>query len=265
MHHAFAVPLPHPERAMSEDPIPVNAPPAGEGQRIAPRSTAFQRYMAAPLITASILMLATLILAILAWRGGTADGERLQIELAGTCGEAALPILVARMEEMGLGQPHASISPHGVSLVATMPGSADDEASHIPSLLARQGHLRAGAEAAPIFTHEGIELAQIRLDESGLPYIWLELSPPAITALEAKAAADPDGTMPLVLDGVEAPARPFNKPVNDGGIRLLPGEGVTRSRMRIAADQAIVLTHGPLPCALSVSSVEAVAASPNQR
>jgi preprotein translocase subunit SecD len=146
-----------------------------------------------------------------------------------------------------------------------MPGSADDEASHIPALLARQGHLRAGTEASPIFTHEGIEEAQIRLDESGLPYTWLDLNPPAITALEAQAVADPDGTMALVLDGVESPTRPFNKPVNDGGIRLLPGDGVTRSRMRIAADQAIVLTHGPLPCPLSVTSVQAVASSRGQR
>ena len=250
---------------MSEDPTPVNAPPSGGGKHFAPRSEAFQRFMAAPLIVASVLMLATASLAFLAWRGGTAEGERLQVELTGSCGAEAAPILAARMDEMGLGSPTATVSDTGVTLIATMPGSQDDEAAHVPQMLARTGHLLAGTAEAPLFTHEGVEEAQIRLDESGLPYTWLTLSPVALKALEAAAAGDPDGELPLSVDGIVAPSRPHDKPINEGGIRLLPGDGVTRARMRVAADHAIVLTHGPLPCPLSVGAVRVVAADEGGR
>ena len=215
--------------------------------------------MAAPLIVATALMLATVTLALLAWKGGTAEGARLRIELTGTCGEQAIPILVARMQEMGLGEAQATSSATGVTLVATMPGSAENEADHIPAMLARQGLLTAGPPAQPTFTGEGVEEAQIRLDESGLPYTWLTLSAPALESLKAAAAADPEGVLTLRLDAIDAPPRPHSKPINDGGIRLLPGEGITRERMQVAADHAIVLTHGPLPCPLTVGSVTEVA------
>jgi hypothetical protein len=96
------------EPAMSESRPPINAPPLGDGKHFAPRSEAFQRFMAAPLIVATVLMLATATLAVLAWVGGTAEGDRLRIELQGTCSEASIPMLSARMDEMGLGDPRVS-------------------------------------------------------------------------------------------------------------------------------------------------------------
>jgi len=250
---------------MSDAPPPINAPPTGEGTHFAPRSEAFQRFMAAPLIVATVLMVATATLAFLAWRGGTAEGERLQITLTGTCAEAALPLVQARVDEMGLGTPELTVHGSTLTVVATMPGSGDDESTHVPGVLARQGNLRAGPPGAPLFTHENIEEARIQLDESGLPYTWLDLDANTLKALEAAAEADPEGEMPIQVDHISAPPRPFNKPIVEGGIRLLPGDGVTRARMRVAADHGIVLTHGPLPCALSVGSVSAVATGPNGR
>ncbi len=240
---------------MSESRPPINAPPLGDGKHFAPRSEAFQRFMAAPLIVATVLMLATATLAVLAWVGGTAEGDRLRIELQGTCSEASIPMLSARMDEMGLGDPRVSTVAGGVVIEATMPGTTEDEHIHVPALLARRGVLTAGSADAPVFTHEDVEEAQIRLDESGLPYTWLTLSAKALEALSTAAEAHPDEDMPLLIDDIEAPPRPFGKPVVEGGIRLLPGDGVTRARMRVAADHAIVLTHGPLPCSWRVGSV----------
>lgn len=243
---------------MSEELPPVNAPPAGEGRTFAPRSEAFQRFMAAPLIVASILMVATATLAVLAWIGGTAEGDRLRIDLNGSCSEAALPLFQARVDEMGLGDPRVTSTTTGIRIEATMPGTSDEEADQVPTLLARRGILTAGPPDAPVFTRDDIEGAEIRLDESGLPYTWLDLTKDALTALDAAAEATPDGEMPIRVDHIDAPPRPYSKPVSEGGIRLLPGEGITRERMRAAADHAIVLTHGPLPCDWRVGAVSAL-------
>ena len=243
---------------MSDTPPPINAPPAGDGRTFAPRTGAFQRFMAAPIIVASLLMLATGVLAVLAWMGGTADGERLRIDLTGTCAEASTPLFHARLAEMGLGNPEVTATPSGVRIEATMPGTANDEAIHVPNLLARRGLLLAGPSDAPVFTRDDIESADIRLDESGLPYTWLDLNPKAIEALEANAQTSPEGELTLRADHIDAPPRPNSKPIVADGIRLLPGDGVTRDLMRSAADHAIVLNHGPLPCEWRVGSVTAV-------
>ena len=240
---------------MSESKPPVNAPPAGAGRTFAPRSEAFQRFMAAPLIVASILMVATATLAVLAWIGGTAEGERLQIDLNGACSQPALPLFQARVDEMGLGDPRITATASGVRIEATMPGTSDEETTQVPSLLARRGQLIAGPPEAPVFTRDDIETAEIRLDESGLPYTWLSLNKRALEALTTAAEAHPDDEMVITVDTFDAPPRPYSKPVTEGGIRLLPGEGITRERMRTAADHAIVLTHGPLPCDWHVGSV----------
>jgi preprotein translocase subunit SecD len=214
--------------------------------------------MAAPIIVASLLMLATGTLAVLAWIGGTADGERLRIDLTGTCSEASVPLFRARVAEMGLGNPEVTTTDTGVRIKATMPGTADDEATHVPSLLARRGLLVAGPASAPVFTRADLDAADIRLDESGLPYTWIELNLRAIEALEALAEASPEGELAIRADQIDAPARPNSKPIVADGIRLLPGGGITRDLMRSAADHAIVLNHGPLPCEWRVGSVTSV-------
>ncbi len=214
--------------------------------------------MAAPLIVASTLMVATATLAVLAWLGGTAEGQRLQIELNGTCSAPSIPLLKARVDEMGLGDPRITSTANGVRIEATMPGTSHEEATQVPLLLARRGQLTAGPPDAPIFSRSDIESAEIRLDESGLPYTWLTLNKRALEALSAAATAHPEDEMTLRVDHIDAPARPYSKPVTEGGIRLLPGEGITRERMRVAANHAIVLTHGPLPCDWHVGSVTAL-------
>ncbi len=240
------------------DEEPINAPPIGHGERLAPRPAEVQRFMAAPLILASLLMLATGTLAVLSWIGGTADGDTVRMTFAGTCAAEAAPFVEARANAMGLGTPRVSVESSGLSVVAQLPGMADNERDHVPAVLARRGWFVAGPAHAPIFDRAGIDEASIRLDESGMPYTWLDLKPLALEALEAAAKADPEGEMAISLDGHTAPARPFNKPINENGIRVLPGDGLTRDRMQVAADHTIVLTHGPLPCDLQVVSVETV-------
>jgi len=243
---------------------PVNAPPLGPTTRLAPRSEAFQRFMAAPLIVASVLMLATASLALLAWIGSTADGQRVEMVFRGDCAQSAPPVLQARAEEIGLGSPEIAVA--GASelrMVATLPGQTDDESNHVPALLARPGTVLAGPSAAPVFTRDNIDSAQVRLDESGMPYTWIDLDKAALDAIATATESDPEGEMPIRIDDRDAPVRPFNKPVSDGGIRLLPGDGNTRARMRVAADDAIVLTHGPLDCSLTVVRVTPVATGEN--
>ena len=49
---------------------------------IQPRSKAASMFMAAPIVFASILMLAIAVLAFLGWKGGTASGERVQMRFS---------------------------------------------------------------------------------------------------------------------------------------------------------------------------------------
>ena len=229
--------------------------------QLPPRSAAYQRFMALPLGFALLLMLATGVLFLLALRGGTPDGERVQLSWA-ACPEAG-PLVLARAEAVGLGTPRLASAGEGrVGLEATLPGLPDDRDA-IPALLSRPGTLLLRTEAgASVLTEAAVELAQVRLDESGLPYTWVELEDDAYTALQKATEGAPDESLAVVVDGTVLVERPNSREVADGGIRLVEGvEMNSKRRMRRAVDRAIALTHGPLPCPLTNPALQPVDAA----
>lgn len=240
---------------------PINAPPIGDA-RLAPRSEAFQRFMAAPLLVATALVVATGTLLLLVWIGTDAAGERVSITLSGTCTEEAAPFIAARAEEIGLGDVQLdTATPGALQVSAVLPGLQDDEQAHVPELLARRGRLVVGPPDAPIVTEADLDFAMLRLDEQGMPYTWLAFEEAPLERLTAAVNSTPEGTIALSVDHIQAPERPNSRKVEEGGIRLLPGDGNTRTRMQAAADHTIVLTHGPLPCALTVDAVTTAASA----
>jgi hypothetical protein len=236
----------------------VNAPPIGTGKMLAPRSAAFQRFMALPVAFAAILMLATGALAALSWFGGSASGPRAHMVFQGSCAAEARPLLAARAEAMGLEKPEWSLVGDRLELTATLPG-LDDDLEAVPRLLSRRGQLELRRGTTVVVAPEHVEGASIRLDESGAAYTWIDLSKAGITSLEAALEAEPDGELTVISDGTEATPRPNSRGVADDGIRVLPVAETPGERMRRAADLAIVLTHGPLTCDINVVSATPVA------
>lgn len=246
---------------MSESPPPdrpVNAPPIGAGQMLAPRSASFQRFMALPVAFAVILMVATGVLAMLSWFGGSATGARAHMVFQGTCAAEARPLLAARAEAMGLGEPEWSLVGDRLELTATLPG-LDDDLEAVPRLLSRRGLLELRRGTTVVVSRDQVEGASIRLDEAGAAYTWIDLSSAGIEALEAALEADPEGELAVISDSTAAIPRPNSRGVADDGIRVLPVAETPGQRMRRAADLAIVLTHGPLTCDMDVVSATPVA------
>lgn len=203
--------------------------------------------MVAPILVATALALATGTLVVLAWRGGTAAGPRLTIRFDAACPAAALPILQARAEAIGLGEPVLTVEPEGILLTATMPGLPDD-ATAVPALLARPGRFSGESGGAVVVDNSHLTGAQIRLDESGMPYTWVGLSPAGAEAVRALAASDPSGDMAMAIDEDRPMPRPNDIALEDDGLRIITEATVTEARMRLAADRAILLGTAPLPC-----------------
>jgi hypothetical protein len=213
--------------------------------------------MVAPLAVAGALVAATLALVLLAVRGGEAEGDRVEMRFA-TCAAAA-PLLADRADAIGLGDPRSSASGDTVTLTATLPG-LDDDRDAIPALLAATGAFEIRSEGEVLATHDDVTLAQVQLDESGLPYTWIELDTDPLAAVTAAVSADPAGQLIMTLDGAVVAERPNTRDVADGGLRIVDGgELVSRERMRRAVDRAILLSHGPLPCSTRVEGVASVA------
>lgn len=230
-------------------------------KRLPPRPKAITWFMAMPVIFGFILVVSMGVLGALGMMGGTAEGERLQIQLQTACGDQAHGVVQARIERIGLGEPQLSADPDGLRLVATMPGLPDDR-SLVPALLAQPGHLQVidGASNIVLATHTEVIDAGLQLDESGLPLTLVEFGPDAMKRLAEATEGAPDSHLRIEFDGENLGERPNTPPLVDGELRLPSGEGLTKLRMRRAADRAILLQSGPLPCPVQVGAVALAAA-----
>ncbi len=242
-------------------PRRVNAPSLGDGKSIAPRSAAFQRFMAAPFIFGALLMAATAVLAILSWTGGKAEGQRADIVFTGACLAEARTVVEQRAEAIGLGDPRWSMTDGRLLLTATLPGLADDLQA-VPALLSAPGEFFVSGPSGTIVDRTLIDGAQVRLDETGSAFTWIDLKPDGVQAITDALEADRDGHLTVRIDQTSAQDRPNTRGVTEDGIRVIPNESDPRQRMRVATDFAIALSM-PLPCALTVASATAVAPPAN--
>jgi len=220
---------------------------------IQPRPKAVLLFMTAPMVFALFLMLAAGTVALLGRMGTDATGARLTLRFSGACVAAARPFIQGRAEEIGLGEPQYAEDDGGLRLTATLPGLPDD-ATAMPALLARPGRFPAQHNGAVLAENADLRMVEIRLDESGMPYTWVQLGPDAVERLRAAIAADPQGKLIVYLDDEVVSERPNTAQMTDESLRVVTGEGMTADRMRVAADRAIVLHNGPIPCALSATA-----------
>jgi hypothetical protein len=91
------------------------------------------------------------------------------------------------------------------------------------------------------------------VDEAGQPYTSLTFT----TEAAARIAEAGDGhDLTTLVDGEPRAAWMSPDTLKTQSVRLLQGGADNRERMRRATDDAIVLSHGPLPCAVRLESID---------
>jgi len=197
--------------------------------------------MAVPIVFIGAMMFAVAMLFVLTRTGGDATGERVLIEFDSACADAAQPLIAARAEQIGLGDPGW---PSSAVLTASLP-ELTDARSTIPALLARQGLFSlTNEEGTEVLDNTAIEEIAIDLDNAGMPNTLIKLRPHALASIG-------DSTAEYLTPSIDGEARAANRRTaiqNEGFVTLDSGTGRTADRMRKAADWAIILEHGPLPC-----------------
>jgi hypothetical protein len=190
--------------------------------------------------------------------GTGAAGERVVIAFS-TCPEAR-PLIQARVEQMGLGQPEWAATPAGFDLTATLP--ATKAAPHIPTTLARGGVFALvtgeARDGEVIIDNSGLVGAQLSLKELGNPLVIVELTNEAHKRLEAHMEAHVEDSISVWVDDELVLARPNDPPFRRTEVDVRAEGDDGEDNLRRAADWGILLTHGPLPCDARVDSVTPV-------
>jgi hypothetical protein len=218
-----------------------------------PASPGVMLFRGAPVILAVLFAVSIATLALLSWRGGKASGDRVTMTFTADCPVDSWQTLVeARARDIGLGNPEVASDGASVTLTATLPGLANDRTA-IPALLAREGTIEMRLEAQVLATRSDLVSAAPSVDEAGQPYALLTFT----TEAAERIAVSGDGhDMTTLVDGEPRAAWMSADTLKTQSVRLLEGGADNRERMRRAADDALVLAHGPLPCAVRVASVE---------
>ena len=206
--------------------------------------------MAAPIVFLGFLGLAAAILwAVTRFGSTTADGSEVTIEFSGACVDQAGPMLVSRAEQVGM---PATMS--GPTMAATLP-DIENAQTEVPQLLVRSGTFTMLSESGDtVFSNEHIDDVAIDLDNAGMPNTLIKLGAGARAELK-----DMDTAMTLtpVVDGERYTSVTVSDLNGEAVVTLHGGEGRTSLRMKRAADLAIILAHGPLPCPLEIARVAA--------
>lgn len=179
--------------------------------------------------------------------GRPADGDRVVFTWS-ACPEAQA-VVAHRATGMGLGNPVFTSTASGFSLEARLPADPD-VAARIPITLATPATLSAHVEGTPsrvLLTNADIEGAAIRQDITLSPWTVLTLTPKGLEALRSYVREQRDGKVVYTLDG-----QPIGTVSNLKGaaleVELTPSAPTEKERLHAAAERAILLDSGPLPC-----------------
>lgn len=216
-------------------------------------------FLVLPIVGVALTFLAYGWLLWNGWIGRPATGPEVEIAFEG-CPEAA-PVVVARLQEMGLGAPPTSQRPGGFSVTAQLP-TATMSPTRFAADLAVPGRLefRHGEE---LLADEGdLVYAGVRLDVMMTPSTLVILEAEARDRVYARMGADPGGKTRMILDGVEVWSFSHQTPSMNGEFEIPPSAANDQERMELAAARGIALQQGPLPCPVKVVSATTVGAAP---
>jgi len=219
-----------------------------ESNHLPPRPKAASIFMAAPILLLGGLGLAAALLwGVTRFGPSTADGTAITIGFSGACMDQAAPLLLARAEQIGM---PATIS--GATMSATLP-NIEDAQTAVPQLLIRSGTFTVlNASGETVFTNIHIDDIAIDLDNAGMPNTLIKLDAGARADL---MGMDDSVTLTPVVDGTEYGSMTVTDLKEEAVVTLHSGDGRTSLRMKRAADLAIILAHGPLPCPVQIGRV----------
>ncbi len=215
--------------------------------------------MLVPLGFGVALLLAVAVLALQFGAGGVASGERKTATFAMQCEDGADPQKVAkhvqgRAEDVGMGEIAVHVEGKELRLTAIFPGLPDEDTT-LPEVLSTPGRFWLEGDNGVVISEADVEDASVTIDEGGDPYTRLLLLPPGQARLQDALDADPSGSLRMRIDEVQLDDRPNSIKIDGDSLRMPTGQAKPRVRMRLAADRAIALSHGPLACELSSTGV----------
>jgi hypothetical protein len=203
--------------------------------------------MAVPIVFLGTLGLAFGILWMLTHFGDpTAEGESVRIEFSGACIDSAAPLLIERAFQVGM-----PARMEGGTMHTTLP-DIEQARTSIPQMLATPGHFALTGTGVEM-SNDDIEDVAIELNNAGMPETLLKLNADARALIRT---LDDSVELTPAIDGEPMPPFKVSTIKEEGIVVLHAGEGKTADRMKRAADRAILLAHGPLPCSISVRGVQ---------
>ena len=206
--------------------------------------------MAVPIVFIGALGLAVAVLYGLTRFGDqTATGDAIAMTFAGGCMDRASDLLIARAEQIGM-----PVQMSGSTMTAVLP-DMPDAANLIPALLVRPGRFSLQDPSGEFrFVNGHIDAVAIDLDTAGMPVTLLKLNAAARAELKAMPA---DLSLQPEIDGTTFETMKASQLQETPEVTIHSGDGRTSVRMMRAADRAIILEHGPLPCAIHLTNVAA--------
>lgn len=179
-------------------------------------------------------------------KGREAMGPELAL-LVETC-EEAVPVLEARLADVGLPAEVLADGPGRYTVRTTLTGRDDVDAA-LPHALLQPGRFDLMFEGASILNNGGVVEATYRLDGMMDMWLLLLLDPAATEAVVAAVrSSKPGGRLDFVIDGVPVAMQPTHRSVQRGEVEGIPVEDMDqKTRMRLIAEWSMQIDH-PLPC-----------------
>ena len=194
-------------------------------------------------------------MAVVGNAGRDADGPEVTFTVT-ACPEA-LPLVRSRAEAMGLDVTAWRPTSAGATLPTRLPAAERSQAL-IAATLTAPGHLvvRPAEGGAPLATEADLVEATAYLPFLDAPKVQAVLTPDAGKRLKAHMQGHPDGSLALVLDDEVVTTRRNMPPEEHGELTLdrIDAED-DFARMDFAAFAGIVLSHGPLPCVVTLTQL----------
>jgi hypothetical protein len=204
--------------------------------------------MAVPIVFIGALGVLVALLWVVTGMDSFAEGDQVTIRFDSACGEESSAILVERARQIGM-DPVMS----GLNMTVQLP-DLPDARTDVPNLLVTPGVFTlVSSDDALAFDNKNIDEVAIDLDEVGMPQTLVKLDSGARTSLIDIAD---DLVFTPTLDDNTLPTVTGAELKDEGVLSIYGGDGITEVKMRRAADRAIVLAHGPMPCAVRVISVD---------
>ncbi|TNE84646.1 MAG: hypothetical protein EP330_28650 [Deltaproteobacteria bacterium] len=214
-------------------------------------------FLGLPLVLVPAIILAYAGVWGLGLRGRPAEGDTVRVSYAG-CPEAGAPVL-ARVEQMGLGDPRIEEQEGGFALIARMP--ADERvAAQIPITLTERGkfELYWGAERAErVAGPEDVVEVFPRMTGDASATSVVKLDPELAGPLQRRQLEDPQAHLEVFVDDVHVDTLNNTSPLTENEVDIEPMAEGARDAIEEAAARAVVLAN-PLPCDIEHTGTETV-------